>query len=362
MTRIAILTPSVTTGDAVSNDVLGMYDVLRKRDFDVRVFAEGWALDKPRVWPAPRVESFIKKSTDILIYHYSRGWDPGLELLRNLNCQKVIKYHNVTPPDFFVRYNTDYAAMCAEGRRQITSVADSGCDLYLSASAYNMRELIEAGASESKSFIVPPFHHVDRLHAVEPDASVLNRCRDGKVNICMVGRVAPNKGHPALIEAFAAYHHDYNPNSRLIIVGKEEVRLAKYSTLMRALVKRLGLPDDVIFTGEVSDRALRAYYAAAHVFMITSEHEGFCVPLVEAMAMKIPIVAYASTAIPETVGTVGLVWEERNPYLLAESIKSIVGNRSVGRALSAMGWRRYAQHFTNARIEAGFLNAINELL
>ena len=362
MTRIAVLTPSLTTGDAVSNDVLGMHDVLKERGYEVRVFAEGWTLDKPRVWPAPQVGNFLKQPTDVLIYHYSRGWDPGLDLLNELKCRKIIKYHNVTPPEFLAGYNSDFAAMCHEGRQQLALIARSGSDLYLSDSAYNMRELVAEGASMSKSVVVPPFHHVDRLHAVEPDADVLKSCSDGKVNICMVGRVAPNKSHPALIEAFAAYHHDYNPKSRLIIIGKEEVRLGKYSTLLRALARRLKLPDDVIFTGEVSDRALRAYYAAAHVFMITSEHEGFCVPLVEAMAMKIPIVAYASTAIPETVGSAGLVWEERNPYLLAESIKSIVGDRSVGRALSAMGRRRYAQHFTNARIETGFLNAIDALL
>jgi len=362
MTRIAILTPSITTGDAVSNDVLGMYDVLRKRDFDVRVFAEGWALDKPRVWPAPQVESFLKKSKDILIYHYSRGWDPGLELLRKLNCQKVIKYHNVTPPDFFVEYNTDYAAMCAEGRRQLQPVARSGCGAYLSASAYNMRELLAAGASGSKSFVVPPFHHIDRLDSIAPDQNLLDEYDDGRTNICMVGRVSPNKGHPALIEAFAAYHHDYNPNSRLIIVGKEELRLRKYSALLREMARRFKLERNVVFTGEVSDHALKAFYLAAHVFMITSEHEGFCVPLVEAMAMKIPIVAYSSTAIPETVGTAGLVWEERNPYLLAESIDSIVSDKSVGRTLSNLGRRRYAQHFTNERIEAGFLAAINGLL
>ena len=363
MTRIAILTPSITTGDAVSNDVLGMYEVLKQRGYDVRVFAEGWALDKPRVWPAPQVESFLKKSTDVLIYHYSRGWDPGLDLLRKLDCQKVIKYHNVTPPDFFARYNTDYAAMCAEGRKQLQPVARAGCDVYLSASAYNMRELLAAGTVDSKSFVVPPFHHVDRLHSIEPDQSVLTGCSDGKINVLMVGRVAPNKAHPSLIEAFAAYHHDYNPDSRLIIVGKEEVRLGKYSALLRAMVKHLKLQENVIFTGEVSDRALKAYYDAAHVFMITSEHEGFCVPLVEAMAMKIPIVAYASTAIPETVGTAGLVWDERNPYLLAESIKSIVGgDQPLGKALSTIGWRRYTQHFTNARIAAGFLTAINGLL
>ncbi len=362
MTRIAILTPSITTGDAVSNDVLGMYDVLKERGYNTRVFAEGWTIDQPRVWPSPQIGSFLKKATDILIYHYSRGWEPGLELLRDLKCRKIIKYHNVTPPEFLADYNSDFAAMCLEGRQQLALIARSGSDLYLSDSAYNMRELVSEGAAESKSFVVPPFHHVDRLDSIQPDTDVLRSLGDGKINICMVGRVAPNKSHPALIEAFAAYHHDYNPHSRLFIVGKEEVRLAKYSTLLRALARRLDVHDDVVFTGEVSDRELKAYYAAAHVFMITSEHEGFCVPLVEAMAMKIPIVAYASTAIPETVGTAGLIWDERNPYLLAESIKSIVGDRSVGRALSAMGWRRYTQHFTNARIEAGFLSAINELL
>lgn len=362
MVRIAVLTPSITTGDAVSNDVLGMYDVLKERGHDVRVFAEGWTPKKPRVWPAPQVEGFLKNSSDILIYHYSRGWDPGLDLLRRLSCRKVIKYHNVTPPEFFVRYNADFAAMCAEGRRQLDPVARSNCDLFLSASAYNMRELLAAGASKSRSFVVPPFHHIDRLDSLEPDGNLLNEYDDGKTNICMVGRISPNKGHPALIEAFAAYHHDYNPNSRLIIVGKEEVRLAKYSALLRGMARRLKLERHVVFTGEVSDRALKAFYLVAHVFMITSEHEGFCVPLVEAMAMKIPIVAYSSTAIPETVESAGLVWEERNPYLLAESINSIVSDKSLRKGLSKMGWQRYTQNFTNAKIEVGFLSAINGLL
>src|SRR5260370_2708634 len=246
--------------------------------------------------------------------------------------------------------------MCFEGRKQLALIAGAGSDFYLSDQAYTMGGLGAEGGGESYSSVDPPFHNVDRLHSVEPDASVLNSCSDGKIIICMVGRVAPNKSHPALIEAFAAYHHDYNPHSRLIIVGKEEVRLAKYATLLRAMARRLELQEDVIFTGEVSDRALRAYYAAAHVFMITSEHEGFCVPLVEAMAMKIPIVAYASTAIPETVGTAGLVWEERNPYLLAESVNSIVRDDSLDKGLSTMGCLRYQKLFTNPRPENPFLN------
>lgn len=362
MTRIAILSPSITSGDAVSNDVLGMHDVLRRQGHEVRIFAEGWTIRTPKVWPAHSIDDFLRKSSDILFYHYSRGWAPGLDLLRKPKWQTAIKYHNVTPPEFFVRFNADYARMCHDGREQLGPIARADCDLYLSASSYNMRELLAEGAGESKSFVIPPFHHIDRLHSTEPDVNVLGAFDDGLTNICMVGRVAPNKGHPRLIEAFAAYHHEYNVNSRLLIIGKEERRLKNYSNLLREMTKRMDLQGKVVFAGGVSDQALKAYYLASQVFMITSEHEGFCVPLVEAMAMRLPIVAYGSTAIPDTVDKVGLVWNDWNPYLLAESIHSIVEDKSVQSVLKEMGWRRYQQHFTNEKIEGDFMKSISKLL
>ena len=362
MTRIGILSPSITSGDAVSNDVLGMHAVLSRLGYEARIFAEGWTITNPKVWPADSVEGFLRKPTDILVYHYSRGWEPGLELLRKDRWQTVIKYHNVTPPEFFDRYNSDYARMCLEGRKQLGPIARADCDLYLSASAYNMRELLTEGATEAQSFVVPPFHHIDRLDSLEPDVNVLGAFDDDQTNICMVCRVAYNKGHPALIEAFAAYHHDYNAASRLFIVGKEETRLSNYSLLLREMVRRLDLQGSVVFTGGVSDGALKAYYLVSQIFMITSEHEGFCVPLVEAMAMRLPIVAYASTAIPDTVAGAGLVWDSHNPYLLAESIHSVVENTSVSRTLGELGWQRYQQHFTNEKIETDFMSAMGRLL
>jgi glycosyltransferase involved in cell wall biosynthesis len=128
------------------------------------------------------------------------------------------------------------------------------------------------------------------------------------------------------------------------------------------LVKYWKVENSVVFAGEVSDSALKAYYTLAHVFMMTSEHEGFCVPLVEAMSMKIPIVAYGSSAIPDTVGGAGLVWEERNPYLLAESVNSIIKGNGIGASLGELGFRRYQSHFTNEKIEARFLSSISKLL
>jgi glycosyltransferase involved in cell wall biosynthesis len=359
--RVAILTPSITSGDAVSNDVLGMYDALRQAG-KVRIFAEGWTLNQPSVFPSYKIKSFLKDSNDILIYHFSRGWEPALELLSTLRCRKVIKYHNITPPEFLAKYNRYFAGICQEGREQIKPIARSTCDLFLSDSAYNMRELVCAGAPQSKSVVVSPFHHIDRLHAIDARAEPLSEDRNGCVNICAVGRVVPNKGHLALIQAFAAYYHDYNRNSRLTIVGKEETRLNKYSWVLRELMRKLGVESAVSFAGEVSDTELKAYYHRANVFVTTSEHEGFCVPLIEAMAMRIPIVAYASSAIPETVGPAGIVWDERNPYLLAESINAIVSDDALSEGLGELGWQRYQQHFTNSQILKTFLRVMEQVL
>jgi glycosyltransferase involved in cell wall biosynthesis len=362
MPRIAILTRTITTADAVSNDVIGMYDVLKKHGHDVGLYSDAWTLSEPRIHHALRLGYFLQEPDDILIYHYSIGWALGLELLHELNCRTVIKYHNVTPPHFFDGIATDYVRMCEEGRQQLKLIARSDCDLYLADSPYNMKELIAEGAGAEKSFVVPPFHHIDRLNSTKPDIDILDRYTDGHVNILMVGRVSPNKGHVALLEAFATYYYHYNSNCRLIIVGTEKEEFKAYSKLLREMAGLLCVKDAVIFTGEVDDEALKAYYLTASALMFASEHEGFCVPLVEAMAMKLPIMAYASTAIPGTVADAGLVWQERDPYLLAESLDMIVKDERVSVALGLKGRRRYEEMYTNEKIEAEFLSALDGLL
>ncbi len=363
MTRIAILTPSVTSADAVSNDVFGMNEVLKNQGYKTRIYAEGWSdMQRETIWPANKIGSFLNSPSDLLIYHYSRGWEFGLKLLAELKCRTAIKYHNVTPPEFFSRFSEDLTRMCGEGRAQLKSIVKAGCDVYMSASLYNEQDLLEEGLEREKSYVVPPFHHIDRLQGVTADTNVLRMYADDKVNVVMVGRLAPNKAHPALIEAFASYHHDYNSNSRLFIVGKEERRLNSYNTLLREMVALLKMRNAVVFAGEVSDGELKAYYSLSDVFMITSEHEGFCVPLVEAMYMKVPIVAYGSSAITGTINGAGLVWAERNPYLLAESIDSIVKSTRVRNSLAHLGEQRYKANFTNETIKSKFLHAISRVL
>ena len=362
MTRIAILTPSVTTGDAVSNDVFGMSDVLKRSGYETRVFAEGWTSDMFQVSPVSKISNYLRSPKDLLIYHHSRGWDLGLKLLGQLKCRMALKYHNVTPPEFFEKFNSDFARMCQEGRMQLPGIAAAGCDVYMSASAYNEKDLLDSGVSEERSFVVPPFHHTDRLNSITCDPQIMNRYQDDCTNILMVGRVAPNKNHAALIETFAAYHRDYNQASRLFVVGKSESRLETYNRWLRKIAAHLKVEDAVIFTGEVSDRELKSYYTLANAFLMTSEHEGFCVPLIESMSLRVPIVAYATSAIPGTVAGAGLVWSERNPYLLAESVHSIVSRAGVRKFLQNVGAERYQNNFTNELIGRKFLAAIRPLL
>ena len=336
-----------------------MQNVLRQRGHDTRLFANV-SPSSIDVFPLSKIRKFLKEPGDILIYHYSMGWNFGLDLLEDLTCRKVIKYHNITPPEFFAGISIDYETVTTQGREQIKDIATANCDLYLADSQYNAEELIQEGADRSKCVVVPPFHHIDKLARLAPDTSVLDQYVDSTLNILMVGRVAPNKGHGSLIEALAVYNHQYHGRARLLIVGKEAPQLASYSQWLRQLATSKGLDGSVIFEGGVSDEQLKAYYLAADFFMLTSEHEGFCVPLVEAMAMKVPIIAFASSAIPGTIGEAGLVWKERNPYLLAESIDYLNRDEALSAALGQMGRRRYERVFSNDRIAEEFLKTLNQ--
>lgn len=361
MARVAILSPSFASADAVSNDALGMFDVLTRQGHDVRLFCESHSLRHSGISDLARIEKFLKQPSDILLYHYSRGWDRGLELVKRLHCRRVIKYHNVTPAKFFAGFNDSEQEQCEIGRRQLVDLAAARCDLYLSDSAFNRQELIAVGAGASRSFVVPPFHHIDRLSKITADQETLRKYHDGIANVLSVGRVVPNKNLHHLIEVFAHYHYACNKNSRLIIAGKGGEGFSPYSKLLHRLVEKLGLNQAVVFTGGVSDEVLKAYYLLAGVFVTVSEHEGFCVPLVEAMSMKLPITAYASTAIPETLGNAGIVWADRNPLLVAESIDLLLRDSSVRNALAERGRRRYEAMFTNEKIESTFLEAMATL-
>ena len=361
--RIAICTPYLNPHDAVSNDVIAMYHALRGRGYETNIFVEESFVNFPTSSKLKSIRGFISNSKDILIYHHSVGWNAGIKILKELNCCKVVRYHNVTPARFFEGFSEAHVYACEAGRKQLCDMAHFNISLFLSASGYNSKEIYEKGFADIPCIVVPPFHRIDRLEGLEADSEFLNSLRDGKINLLMVGRVAPNKGHSELVDAFSIYHWQYNQNSKLLIVGKEDYSsLRGFTVSLRSKIADLKLNKSVLFLGEVSDMALKSCYLAADVFMITSEHEGFCVPLVEAMSMRVPIVAYGSTGIPGTVGRAGLVWDECDPFLLAGSVDRVVKDEHVRLALGDMGWRRYKSLFSNDKIKSRFFEALEPFI
>jgi glycosyltransferase involved in cell wall biosynthesis len=361
MPRFAVVTSHITTGDAVSNDVLAMQRVLANRGLDARIYAESGDFDEPKIWPLREIDEYLQAEQDVLIYHHSFGWEAGLELLQQRQGRTVIKYHNVTPPELFTGVSPWHEERCTAGRKHLEFIARADFAAYLSDSAYNSRELIALGAAEHKSFVVPPFHQIDRLDSVAADTDILETYRDGKTNLLSVSRVAPHKNQAALLDAFAIYHYDYNPNSRLIIVGRKEPGFKIYHQRLKELTRRYQLDDAIVFAGEVSEESLKAFYLLSSAFLLASKHEGFSVPIVEAMAMKVPVVSCAAAAIPETVGDAGIVLEDFDPERMAAAIDLVIRDESSNAALGVSGWRRYENRFTNAKIETQFLRALATL-
>ena len=365
MTKIALLTPRLHDGDAVSNDLIGMKDTLCSMGHDARLFAGG-SESNVHFYSAKRIPSFLKKDTDILIYQYSIAWDAALELLRKISCVKIIKYHNVTPPEFFEPYHSGIANSCRAGRNLLKNFIQTDCDLLMSVSRYNMQDLLNNGADEKKCLIVPPLHRISKLQKMNADLSILGEYSmnypNKPVNILMVGRISPNKGYENLIRAFALYRKSFNKNSRLILVGRSDSQLDKYNSRLHSLIEQHNLRGSVIFTGGVSDEALKAFYLSSDVFVILSEHEGFCVPLLEAMSLKIPFVAYGSSAIPETAGGAGIIWDNPDPALFAASINKIIEDEDLSFALGNRGYTHYLKNFTNEKIIETFVSAISSFL
>ena len=318
--RIVQLLPTMSFGDAVSNDAAAIRKMLSDMGHETAVYASN--ID-PRL-PEGSVLHWKKMKDlhagDLMIYHGSTG-DPLNRMVPSLGGRKIMVYHNITPSSFFHGYSRQAEELTAAGLHQIRSLA--GHFHYCVAdSDYNRQDLRKMGYNCMIDVcpIMIPFADYDR----EPDRAVMERYEgDGWTNLLFVGRIAPNKRQEDVICAFRYYHEHYNPKSRLFLVGND-AGMEKYRYQLENYIQALGLRDHVIFPGHISFAAILAYYHLADVFVCMSEHEGFCVPLVEAMHFGVPIVAYASSAVPETLGTGGLLLDRKDPIVAAAAIDRIV--------------------------------------
>lgn len=260
---------------------------------------------------------------DIAVLHLSIG-NPVNLAFRDLRCRKAIVYHNITPSKYFRHLNPATAADLDEGRRQLEMLAGAA-ELNLADSAYNAAELTAAGYRDAK--VLPLPIDVDSFLRGGTDPHTRRLLGGGVYNVLFVGRWAPNKKIEDLLTVMY-YLTKIEPNVRFVHVGAEAGAEAYYA-LVRAHGKALGLTNAMALKG-VSQDALNTCYASAHAFLCLSEHEGFCAPLVEAMLHQVPVLSLASSAIPETLGGAGVLFEPPPDFpLIAETVAEVLHNDAL---------------------------------
>jgi glycosyltransferase involved in cell wall biosynthesis len=364
MPKVHIVAPNIVPGDAIAQDALGMLYALRRNGHEAYLYASEYARSLEHVGSSlgEYHSRASAEADDILIYHHAIGWDPGLHLYRQSRNARIVKFHNVTPPHFFEGIHQDFVASCHYGIEQSRELAVSSADLWLADSEFNAAELVQLGAAREQTDVVPPFHDIDTIRTMPADERILREFREDFVNFLFVGRVAPNKGHLDLLDAFAYYHGYFNPKSRLFLVGDIDPRLGVYEQAIRAKIERLGLGQAAILTGRVPPETLKAYYLSAHAFVCLSHHEGFCVPLVEAMAFHIPCIAWASTGVATTLGRHPFLWEELEPAVIAECLQTCVENAQLAEQVVALQSARYQRQFSSRAVERRFLRILRPFL
>jgi len=284
---------------------------------------------------------------DVTIFHFALP-SPMTEAFASLKGARILQYHNITPAAFFAPYDPGLFRLAALGRRELASLARR-VDLALGDSEFNRAELEALGFE--RTGVMPIAVNTERITNAAPRPALDRILSDGLINILFVGRIAPNKkieDHIRLAEMYKRYIDSYY---RFIFVGRYD-GLPRYYSQVRALIEQYEmLPDRFWFTGPVPDEDLAAFYRWSDAYVSLSEHEGFCVPLVEAMAADVPIVAYAAGAVPETLGGAGILFAPKDLEVAAELLGSVVYDRDV-RERVLDGQRRRLQDFAPARIEA----------
>ncbi len=360
---INILTPSLVPHDAISNDVLATAAVLRDAGYRVNVSAGG--VHSSLRHAATPLSELVPRHwgvrQDLLIYHHSMVWPEGEHIVETTKNMVVLRYHNITPPEYFEAYSRPHFEACRSGTASTRALATLPDAWFWGASWFNTQELIEYGAPETMCRVLPPMHMTADLASETPDYGTVAPFKDNTVNILFVGGFKPNKGHDRLIRVFAEYYHVYKRRSRLILAGSVDPAFGTYVEALRQLATDLGVGPEVVFCFSVSAAQLRALYLVADVFLCLSHHEGFCVPLLEAMFFRIPIIAWSSTAVPETVGDCGLVFEEYSERLFAEAINTCAEDPELASKLRRLGGERYHSRFGTEILRGRLLELVQEL-
>ncbi|MFN8176614.1 MAG: glycosyltransferase [bacterium] len=351
--RIDQVLPNLVRGDAISDYALYLKDRCRELGFDAEIYARH--LDRSAAEEGRSLGRHAPPPGAPLLYHHSIGGEVT-DWVRSRAGLRGLIYHNITPGRFLRPFNPRLADLADRGRSELPALAP----LFAASagdSQYNVAELRDAGFASPSVLPIP----VEPTRFFEPpDEAVLKSLDHGGANLLFVGRISPQKRQEDLLFAFAEYVK-LDPSARLHLVGFYEAG-DSYFHYLRSLIWKLGLTGRVDLTGSVSNAKLHAYYRAADLFWCMSEHEGLCIPLVEAMWFEVPIVAFKAAAVPETLADAGILLTDKDdPARSAALARIVVEDETIRRHL-VEAQRENRRRFQRAEHERAFATFLDRFL
>jgi glycosyltransferase involved in cell wall biosynthesis len=347
--------PAAHRGDAIGDSARRVRDTLRRQGYESDIYALTID-DDLRAEIRPFADPGASRG-DVTIFHFALP-SPMTEAFRRLDAgRRVLQYHNITPAAFFADYAPELFRLAAIGRQELASLVGH-VDLALGDSEFNRRELEDLGFAPTG--VLPIAVDTGRITNAPRRPALETILGDGLINILFVGRIVPNKridDHIRLAEFYKRYVDSYY---RFIFVGRYDGVPAYYAQVRALIAEYRMLPDRFWFTGAVPDEDLGAFYRWADAYVSLSEHEGFCVPLVEAMAADVPVLAYAAGAVPETLGGSGLLFAPKDLEVAAEMLGMLVYDRPL-RARILDGQRQRLKDFAPERVEAQLTATLSAL-
>jgi L-malate glycosyltransferase len=354
VTRIDQVIPSLASRDAIGGHVIQLRDLLRATGYQSDIYYGTASTDRlQHGYPVTRIGDHSSEGR-VLLYQLSIGSGVA-DIFRERRERKFVNYHNITPADLLEAWVPAVGEEVRWGRAQLRDLAPV-TEFAIADSAFNERELQAAGYRSTTT--VPLLIDLDAFLG-SPDPALAGRLSSqkerGGADLLFVGKVSPHKGQHDLVKALAAYRRLYDPLARLHLVGG--AISDEYRTAIERFAAELDLLDAVEIAGSVTHDQLIAYYDAADAFVCLSNHEGFCVPLLEAMVHGLPIVAYTNTAVPETVQGAGLILPNKEPVWVAAAIDRVVRDPRLRSMLTEAAAER-VRTFALPRVRDGFATAL----
>jgi glycosyltransferase involved in cell wall biosynthesis len=357
VTSVHQFVPALLPRDATGDHTLALRDTLRAAGWESDIYVE--AVHDELSAEASYFERYPERARpgDVLLYQVSTA-SPVADFLAGRPETLVLDYHNITPPSFYEGWEDHTADKVALARSQVAELAPLAA-LGIADSSFNAAELTRLGCRSTT--VVPLLVEMDAGQAVVDQAELARLGADhgSSTVLLFVGRLSPNKAQHHLVEALWLYRRWHDPDAVLHLVGPAVTR--SYVDAVFAFADALGLAGAVRHGEDLTDGELAAWYADADVFVCLSDHEGFCIPLLEAMRSGLPIVAFAAGAVPETLGEAGILLDSKRPGVVASAVERVRRDAGLVDGLAAAGHRRL-ESFSLARTRARFVDVLTALV